>query len=73
MFWKLDLFPSSGKARETPVLLGRLERANLNHWTASRLSTCYISVMQTTQSLHGSLPFFYSLENREYGRRDLSH
>jgi hypothetical protein len=30
----LDLFPSAGEgARETPTLLGPLERANLNHWT----------------------------------------
>jgi hypothetical protein len=29
MFWKLDLFPSSGEGA-TPTLLGRLERANLN-------------------------------------------
>jgi hypothetical protein len=33
MFLKLDHFPSSGNRRETPVLLGPLERANLNHWT----------------------------------------
>jgi hypothetical protein len=31
-FQKLDLFPSSGEVRETPILLGPLERANLNHW-----------------------------------------
>jgi hypothetical protein len=31
IFQKLDLFPSSGE-RETPPLLGPLERANLNHW-----------------------------------------
>jgi hypothetical protein len=30
MFWKLDLFPSSGEG-ETSTLLGPLERANLNH------------------------------------------
>jgi hypothetical protein len=31
-FRKLDLFPSSGERdRETPTLLGPLERANLNH------------------------------------------
>jgi hypothetical protein len=30
MFRKLDLFPSPGEARETP-LMGPLERANLNH------------------------------------------
>jgi hypothetical protein len=30
-FQKLDLFPSSGKEREMPTLLGPLERANLNH------------------------------------------
>jgi hypothetical protein len=30
MFRKLDLFPSSGEERETPALLGPLERANLN-------------------------------------------
>jgi hypothetical protein len=33
-FRKLDLFPSSDeRGRETPTLLGPLERANLNHWT----------------------------------------
>jgi hypothetical protein len=32
-FRKLDLFPSSGEGRETPTLLGPLERANLNQWT----------------------------------------
>jgi hypothetical protein len=32
-FRKLDLFPSSGEGRETPTLLGPLERANLKHWT----------------------------------------
>jgi hypothetical protein len=30
MFRKLDLFPSSGE-RETPALLGHLERAMLSH------------------------------------------
>jgi hypothetical protein len=32
MCWKLNLFPSH-EGRETPTLLGPLERANLNHWT----------------------------------------
>jgi hypothetical protein len=32
-FRKLDLFLPSGEGRETPTLLGPLERANLNHWT----------------------------------------
>jgi hypothetical protein len=32
LFQKLDLSPSSGEGKETPDLLGRLERANLNHW-----------------------------------------
>jgi hypothetical protein len=27
--WKMDLFPSSGERRETPIMLGPLERANL--------------------------------------------
>jgi hypothetical protein len=31
MFRILDLFPSSGKERETPTWLGLLERANLNY------------------------------------------
>jgi hypothetical protein len=31
---KLDLLPSSDEGRETPILLGPLQRANLNHWTA---------------------------------------
>jgi hypothetical protein len=30
MFQKLDLFPSSGEARETSTLLGPLEKANLS-------------------------------------------
>jgi hypothetical protein len=30
---KLDMFRLSGKGRETPILLGPLDRANLNHWT----------------------------------------
>jgi hypothetical protein len=34
-FRKLDLFPSPGEERESPTLLGPLERADLNHWTFS--------------------------------------
>jgi hypothetical protein len=34
MFRKLDLFLSSGDGRESPTLLGPLERANLKHWIA---------------------------------------
>jgi hypothetical protein len=33
MFWKLDLFLSSGKIMGAPTLLGPLETASLNHWT----------------------------------------
>jgi hypothetical protein len=33
MFRKTDLYPSSVVERETPTLLGPLERANLNHWS----------------------------------------
>jgi hypothetical protein len=36
MFQKLDLFLSSGE-RETPTLLGPLERANINHWTVNKV------------------------------------
>jgi hypothetical protein len=32
MFRKLNLFPSSSDRRETPALVGALERDNLNHW-----------------------------------------
>jgi hypothetical protein len=32
MFWESDLFASSGEGRETPALLGPLEKANLSHW-----------------------------------------
>jgi hypothetical protein len=40
MFRKLDLFPSSGDRVGEPILLGPVERANLNHWTMYvRLST----------------------------------
>jgi hypothetical protein len=30
MFPKLDLYPSSGEGRQSPTLLGLLERSNLN-------------------------------------------
>jgi hypothetical protein len=33
-FQRLDPFRYSGVERETSTLLGPLERANLNHWTA---------------------------------------
>jgi hypothetical protein len=32
-FRKLDLFSSSDQGRETPTLLGPLEKATLNQWT----------------------------------------
>jgi hypothetical protein len=46
MFLKLNLFPSSGEGRETPTLLGPLERANLSHWMMEEFqissdSQCY--------------------------------
>jgi hypothetical protein len=31
--WKLDLFPSPGEEKKTPILIGSLGRANLNRWT----------------------------------------
>jgi hypothetical protein len=34
-FLKLGLFLSSGEGRETPTLLGPLERANFNHWSSA--------------------------------------
>jgi hypothetical protein len=43
MFQKLDLFPSSGEVRETPTLLGPLERANLNHWYRSSFHNAVLS------------------------------
>jgi hypothetical protein len=33
MFRKLDLFPFLGERKESPTLLGPLERANLNRWS----------------------------------------
>jgi hypothetical protein len=42
MFQKLDLFPSSGEGRETPALLGPLEKAELNHWTTRVILTTAI-------------------------------
>jgi hypothetical protein len=32
MFRTMYLFPSSGEGRETPSVLGPLDRANLNQW-----------------------------------------
>jgi hypothetical protein len=33
-FGKLELFLSTGEGKETPALLGLLERANLSHWVS---------------------------------------
>jgi hypothetical protein len=38
VFRELDPFPSSGEGRETSILLGPLERANLNHWYRVNIS-----------------------------------
>jgi hypothetical protein len=40
-YWKhnvsdTDLLPSSGEGRETPTLLGPLERTNFKHWTKTK-------------------------------------
>jgi hypothetical protein len=37
------MFPFSGQGRETPILLGPLERANFNHWT---VFTSYLEFRQ---------------------------
>jgi hypothetical protein len=37
MSWILDLFPSSDEGWKTRTLLGPLERASPNHWTACRV------------------------------------
>jgi hypothetical protein len=47
-FW--TLFPSSGEGRETPTLLGPLERANLNHWTHAFLSDLPSPVLERLSS-----------------------
>jgi hypothetical protein len=56
-FRKLDLFPSSGKIKVAPTLLGPLERASLNHWIeagrwpkskSTNVSTC-TSVLTSSQ------------------------
>jgi hypothetical protein len=36
------VFPSSGERRKT-TLLGRIERANLNHWTTPSYNKGYIN------------------------------
>jgi hypothetical protein len=42
-FRNLDLFPSSGKKKVTPTLLGLLERVSLNHWTYLEIETIPVS------------------------------
>jgi hypothetical protein len=43
----IDLFPSSGGGKKAPVLLGPLERANLNHGTLDNFSeTGSVSVLR---------------------------
>jgi hypothetical protein len=41
-YWKLDLFLSSGEGRETPTLLGPVERANINH--LKRETLCFLVI-----------------------------
>jgi hypothetical protein len=43
MFRKLNLLPSSGEDRETPTVLGLLERASLNHWTVIYVAVVIIT------------------------------
>jgi hypothetical protein len=38
MFWKLNLYASSGEERETHTLLGLLESVDHNYWTTLRLA-----------------------------------
>jgi hypothetical protein len=73
-YWKLDLFPSSGKVWETPTLLGLLERANLKHcnpvtitiqgvWLAvsngpNRVGVSHFSVEDGNRSSFQNIVFF---------------
>jgi hypothetical protein len=51
MFRKLDLFPSSGRGeRETPTLLGPLERANLTHCAVETLCFPVFRIPDNEQS-----------------------
>jgi hypothetical protein len=81
------VFPSSGEGRETPILLGHLERANLNHWSWSLTLTGThqsrrpsllglergpLCLVNTTKELLQRKSSGSDLESREYGRRDPS-
>jgi hypothetical protein len=49
MFWKLDLFPSFGEEREAPIVLGHLERANLNQsFEGTQQSRCLFPQLKET-------------------------
>jgi hypothetical protein len=56
-FRKLDVFPSSDEGRETPALLGPLERDNLNHWTWSRF---FLPSSEDGNKSYFQHPVFYS-------------
>jgi hypothetical protein len=49
--------PSSGEGKETPTVLGRLERSNLNHWIS--LST-RVSQLQCLPTYTITFRFVYS-------------
>jgi hypothetical protein len=57
------LLPSSDAGRETPTLLGPLERANLNHWITGLVNywDVYVSGNIST-SIRDALIYFHSLE-----------
>jgi hypothetical protein len=72
MFWKLDLFPSSGEG-ETPTLLGPLERAHLTHWTIHVRFTETCDKAITGRSAMKPCPKILQLMLREKYRNSFSN
>jgi hypothetical protein len=44
-FQKMVLFPSSGEGRNTPTLLGPIERSNISHWTDTFSETLFFLII----------------------------
>jgi hypothetical protein len=64
MFQKLILLPFSGEGLELPILLGPLQKVDLNHWTTAvdPTITSYPSAEKGNRSSTQNIAIFYALE-----------
>jgi hypothetical protein len=57
MFWKLDLFQSSGEGVRDTYSTGPLERANISHWSAYVIITTAVCTLEIELSMGEKMKF----------------